>query len=42
MKFRLVEGYRGIADAVIALQRGELKASATVTMRSKRRGNTSS
>ena len=25
MKFRLVEGYRGIADAVIALQRGEIE-----------------
>lgn len=25
MKFRLVEGYRGIADAVIALQRGEVE-----------------
>ena len=25
MKFRLVEGYRGIADAVVALQRGEIE-----------------
>jgi tripartite-type tricarboxylate transporter receptor subunit TctC len=25
MKFRLVEGYRGIADAVVALQRGEVE-----------------
>jgi tripartite-type tricarboxylate transporter receptor subunit TctC len=25
MKFRLVEGYRGVADAVVALQRGEIE-----------------